>query len=78
MTTEAQTQGLGIFSQWGFTLWNPEDHTIMLLHNGRSIAIFSQTGATEKSLQKECALHLVRCHGWDGALWRRQNEETNQ
>ena len=72
MTTEVQTQGLGTFVNLEFTLYHPDDHTVALLHEGRSIAIFSQTGATEESLQAECARHLAIKHGWDGCLWQRR------
>lgn len=70
MITEAQKQGLGQFAEWKFTLYHPDDHTIALLHEGRSVAIFSQGGATEESIQAECTDHLVTCHGWDGCLWK--------
>jgi len=74
MTTKVQIKGLGQFASFGFTLGCPDDHTLVLLHDGRSIAIFSQTGATEESLQNECMFHLAKCHGWDGALWARKKE----
>ncbi len=72
MTTEAQIQGLGQFARWGFTLEHPDDHILLLLHEGETVSRFSQTGASEKSLQRECALHLVKCHGWSGCLWSRK------
>ncbi len=71
MTTETQIQGLGEFSRWGFTLEHPNDHVVELHHEGKFVAWFSQTGATEESIQAECARHLVMKHGWDGALWER-------
>jgi len=71
MTTQAQAQGLGTFEQRGFTLEPPTDHVVELQHQGEFVARFSQTGATEHSLQAECARHLVNKHGWDGALWER-------
>ena len=72
MTTQAQIQGLGTFVNFEFTLYHPDDHVVALLHEGRSIAIFSQTGATEESLQAECARHLTMKHGWDGCIWSRK------
>ncbi len=63
MTTEAQIQGLGEFTRWGFTLEHDGALSVFLLHEGKLVGRFSQTGASEKSLQKECALHLVKCHG---------------
>ena len=77
MITGIQVQGLGQFTSWGFTLYCPDDHVITLLHDGRSIALFSQTGATQESLQNECSLHLVKCHGWEGCLWEKK-EEANR
>jgi len=77
MVTKAQVNGLGQFALWNFTLEHPDDHTLVLLHEGRSIGIFSQTGATQGSLQNECSLHLVKCHGWDGCLWSRENENQS-
>ncbi len=49
-------------------LETPDDHVAVLPHQGERIAIFSQEGATEESIQAECALHLVKKHGWEGAL----------
>lgn len=69
MTTQAQIQGLGEFAHRGFTLEHLDDHVVLLLHEGKLVARFSQTGATEASLQHECAKHLVMKHGWDGCLW---------
>ena len=71
MTTRAQVQDLGEFGRWefgrwGFTLEDSDDHVLLLLHEGELVARFSQTGATEESLQEECAKHLVIKHGWDG------------
>lgn len=71
MLTEAQLRGLGIFARYGFTLEHPDDHVLTLLHEGESVATFSQTGATEESIQAECAKHLAIRHGWDGALWQK-------
>ncbi|GAJ02169.1 unnamed protein product, partial [marine sediment metagenome] len=56
MTTQVQIQGLGQFGRQGFTLEHPDDHILLLLHKGECIARYSQTGATEKSIQRECAL----------------------
>ena len=63
MTTQAQVQGLGEFVRWGFTLEHHGDHVVVLQHQGELVARFSQTGATEQSLQAECARHLVTEHG---------------
>lgn len=70
MTAEIQRQGLGSFSDQGFILVHPDDHTLELHHEGEFVARFSQTGATEASLQAECANHLVKNHGWDGVLFK--------
>ena len=69
MTTKAQVQGLGEFANRGFTLKHLGCEVVLLLHAGETIASFYQTGATEGSLQNECAKHLVMKHGWDGCLW---------
>jgi len=66
MTTEAQRQGLGSFTEMGFMLEPHSDDIVLLLHENKVVARFSQTGATEESLQAECAQHLVNKHGWDG------------
>ena len=68
MATQAQAQGLDEFARWGFTLEPHGDHVVLLLHQGELVARFSQTGATDQSLQAECARHLVTEHGWDGRL----------
>lgn len=63
MTTQAQIQGLGEFTRWGFTLEHDGAMALFLLHEGELVGRFSQTGATEKSIQMQCALHLAKCHG---------------
>ena len=70
MLTEAQCRGVGMFASHGFTLEHPDDHVVVLLHEGEKVAVFSQTGATEESIQAECARHLVDKHGWNGAFWQ--------
>ncbi|GAI68007.1 unnamed protein product, partial [marine sediment metagenome] len=60
MATQAQAQGLGQFARWGFTLEPPTDHVAELQHQGELVARFSQLGATEESIQAECALHLAK------------------
>jgi len=71
MTTEVQVQGLGAYEQWGFTLDHDGSMAVFLLHEGELVARFSQTGATEESLQEECARHLTMKHGWDDCMWQR-------
>jgi len=72
MTTQAQVQGLGSFVRWAFTLEHPDDHVIVLKHENQKVAIFSQTGVTPDSLQRECARHLALHHHWSGCLWQRK------
>jgi len=74
MTTEAQVDGLGIFASFGFTLDAIGDDQLLLMHEGKRVASFIQTGATEAKLQEECALHLAKSHGWNGCLWSRKKE----
>lgn len=62
---------LGVFAQRGFILEHPDDHVVVLIHHGKEVAWFSQTGATPESLQEECTKHLVIEHGWDGCLWEK-------
>lgn len=73
MTTQVQVQGLGPFDQWGFTLEHDGTMALFLLHEGERIVRFSQTGATEESLQAECSKHLVMKHDWDGCLRKEAN-----
>ena len=54
----------------GFALKHPDDHVVVLLHEGERIARFSQMGAAEKGIQAECDRHLALYHGWDGVLWQ--------
>ena len=75
MTTQAQIQGLGQFAQWSFSLEHDGAMSVSLLHEGNFVARFSQTGATEESLQAECAKHLVMKHGWEGSLWSRRGTD---
>ena len=70
MPTQAQIQGLGEFGRrWGFTVDHDGFIALLLRHEGQLIARFSQFGATEKSLQAECARHLVLRHHWNGCIW---------
>ena len=64
MQTEAQVQGLGEFACQGFALEHPDDHLLFLMHESERVAVFSQTGATQESLQDECARHLAEKHLW--------------
>ena len=58
--TQAQIRGLGEFADREFTLEHPDgDQIVELRHDGQLIARFSQTGATQESLQRECAKHLA-------------------
>ena len=77
MVTQAQVQGLGQFSRWGFTLEHPDDHVLYLIHQGERVAVFSQLGATPESLQAECSRHLIMKHGWDGCLWQKEASDRN-
>lgn len=69
MATEAQVEGLGQFALRGFTLEHDGSTAVLLLHEGETVARFSQAGATEESIQAECAKHLVIKHGWEGRVW---------
>ena len=72
MVTKVQVQGLGQFASFEFILEHDGAMALFLFHQGELVGRFSQTGATEKSIQRECALHLANCHGWDGCLWTRK------
>ncbi len=74
MATQSQIQGPREFARWEFTLERLDDLIVELHHQDELVARFSQAGATEQSLQAECARHLVIKHGWDGCLWSRGNE----
>lgn len=76
MTTQTQIQGLGEFARQGFTLEHPDDHVVVLLHEGEVIASFSQLGATGESLQAECSKHLAIKHGGYNCLWQSEGKET--
>jgi hypothetical protein len=75
MVTTAQTSSLCEFAHLGFTLEHDGDTVLFLFHEGELVTRFSQTGATEKSLQGECAKHLVIGHGWDGCIWSRKEDD---
>jgi len=59
-----------MFADRGFTLEQDGEIAVFLLHEGERIARFSQTAATEESLQAKCAEHLAVKHGWDGTVWQ--------
>ena len=69
MPDTVDTEALGEFASMGFTLEHDGDHIVYLMHEGESIARFSQSGASPESFQKEASLHLVIEHGWEGALF---------
>ena len=46
----------------GFSLSHPDDHIVLLLHEGEQVAIFSQTGAMRESIEAECRKHLLKEH----------------
>ena len=46
----------------GFSLSYPDDHIILLMHDGEQVAAFSQTGATRESIEAECEKHLSEEH----------------
>lgn len=77
MSTEVQSRGLGIFADLGFSLEQEGAVTVCLLHEGRFVARFSQTGATEDSLQGCCLDHLIIKHGWDGTLIKKKEVNRN-
>jgi hypothetical protein len=64
MTTGARFNSQREFVTSGFTLKYPDDDVMVLLHEGEQVAVFSQAGATESSLQLERIRHMVNCHGW--------------
>ena len=70
MDMEAQYWGVGMFARQGFSLNHPDDHVVVLRHEGEQVARFSQLGTTKESIQAECARHLVMRHGWSGELWK--------
>ncbi len=41
MATEVQIKGLGEFAHRGFTLRHPDDHLLLLMHEGEQVAVFS-------------------------------------
>jgi len=46
----------------GFSLSYPDDHVVLLMHEGEQVAVFSQTGVTRESIEAECAKHLLEEH----------------
>ena len=50
MSDRTDIEALGDFAQKGFTLEHDGDHIVYLMHQGESIARFSQTGASSREL----------------------------
>lgn len=71
MAINWQIVTLGEFARMGFSLVHPDDHAVILFHEGHRISTFCQAGATEESIQAECLRHLAAKHGWDGCIWKR-------
>ena len=46
----------------GFSLCHPDDHVVLLMHEGEQVAVFSQTGATRESIEAEYKKHLLEEH----------------
>ena len=78
MTTKVQVAGLGEFARTGFTLEHYGCEVVLLLHDGKLVARFSQIGTTERNIQEECAAHLVTKHSWDGALWKKEANDDRE
>lgn len=76
MTTDVQTQVLGEFASMGFTLDEPDDHTMTLKHDGETVGNFIQSGANRKSIQAECTRHLAEKHGWNSS--RKEVNDSNK
>lgn len=68
---------LGLFADRGFTLEEPDDHVVRILHEGLEVGTYSQRSATQESLQAECARHLVAKHGWDACLWDSREQRVS-
>jgi hypothetical protein len=70
-----EAYALGTFAQRGFTLEQVADDDLSLFHEGEKVGTFSQIGADPSSIQKECADHLVKRHGWDGCIYDSKKQE---
>ncbi len=53
METEAQRRGLGEYVRMGFTLEHDGATAVFLLHKGKLVGRFSQTGASARKAYKE-------------------------
>lgn len=70
MVVNVTREVLGIYAERGFDLSEPDDHFLVLSHQGAEVVRFLQSGATQESIQAECARHLALRHGWDGCLYQ--------
>jgi hypothetical protein len=46
---------LGGFECLGFSLYEPDDHFLFLMHYGVPVAVFSQAGVSRESILRACA-----------------------
>lgn len=68
-----QIKGLGEFANRGFALEHPDDHLLLLMHESERVAVFSQGGALQESLQNECARHLRLYHSSEASRFDRES-----
>ena len=73
MITELHRDALGSFTERGFAVEMGGEETVRFTYEGVFIKRLSHLGITREVLQAECARHLVMKHGWDGALWQKNN-----
>ena len=48
-------ESISSFKQLGFSLYEPDDHFLFLMHYNRPVAVFSQAGASRDSILRKCA-----------------------
>jgi hypothetical protein len=50
---------LGTYADQGFSAEEPDDHILILNHEGALVGRFLQTGATKDSIWLQCEIHLA-------------------
>lgn len=57
---QATEDCLGIWKDRGFTLEEPDDHTLILRHEHQYVAKFNQTTVTPRAIRRACGSWLCR------------------
>jgi hypothetical protein len=59
MGIDVSREVLGSYADQGFSIQEPDDHILILNHQGALVGRFMQDGATKDSIWLQCEIHLA-------------------